>query len=463
MLKRSKSRRLQWMVLGGVIILSGALVAGVTWPVRAALREQILRSEAGSMAAVARLQRDLGAERYRELGIEPTAIDTFEALLESAQLEGVVALQLYNPDGVGERELPLLAYVKNLGEAKQVLEPFAKLHGEGTEVRGAGDALAGLAGPWLEVIVPLFGESKSAPESWARYWIDGRNVASEWAEIDRQLLRVAGWSGGIGAVTLALVLLWAFSRLQRQADDLARTNRDLLLYNKTAAIGAISSHLIHGLKNPLAGLEGFMAVEPQADGSDDRGGAAWGEAVETTRRARRMINEVLEVLRETEDEADYMVPVDEVIEAAWRKVGEAAKKAGVVLINSGKNSEFTLRGNRASLTGLVLHNLLDNAISATPQGGEVRLAVGRGTGGAMSIEVRDTGAGLPDLVQQANFSPVVSAKNGGAGLGLALSYQLARHAGGHLRVVSSGETGTCFGLELPTAVEAKPEYGGLIK
>jgi len=176
-----------------------------------------------------------------------------------------------------------------------------------------------------------------------------------------------------------------------------------------------------------------------------------------------MINEVLEVLRETEDEADYMVPVDEMIEAAGRKVGEAAKKAGVVLINSGKNSEFTLRGNRASLTGLVLHNLLDNAIAATPRGGEVKLAVGRGTGGAMSIEVRDTGAGLPDVVQQANFSPVVSAKNGGAGLGLALSYQLARHAGGCLRVVSSGETGTCFGLELPTAVEAKPEYGGLIK
>lgn len=463
MLLLTQSNRLKWMVIVGAVAVLSGLVAGVTWPVRGALREQVLQREATAIDAVARLQRDLGTANYRELGIEPNAVEVFDALLESAQLEGVVALQLYNAEGVGERELPLLAYVKQLGVGKRVREPKAILYEQGAKVRGAGDALTGVVGPWLEVIVPLYQDGQEAPHSWARYWIDGRQVVTEWAAIDRQLWIVAGWSGGLGAITLILVLGWAFARLQRQAEDLARANRELLLHTKTAAIGAISSHLIHGLKNPLAGLEGFMAEDPDGNHDGERSGEAWREAAETTRRVRRMINEVLEVLRETTDAADYEVPVNEVVAAAGKRVSDLAKAADVTLRISGGRDEVELPGNTAALSGLVLHNLLENAVAATPAGGEVDLTVVAVRADRVCLEICDTGSGLPDAVRQANFAPVVSSKLGGAGLGLALSHQLARHAGGQLKVVKTGRDGTNFSLEVPLGVDVKIETEGTLK
>ncbi len=450
----SKSHRLQWTVIGGVIGLMWVLVGMVTWPVRSALQEQVLRREADSIAAVAILQRGLGAERYRALGIEPSAMETFEALLESAQLDGVVALQLYGADGQAERELPILAYVEALDEVKRVSQPAANLHPQGATVEGAGDALGDLAGPWLEVIVPLYEAESDSPQSWARYWIDGRRVAAEWGEIDRQLARIAGTSAVGGAVVLAVVLLWAFSRLQRQADDLARANRELLLHTKTAAIGAISSHLIHGLKNPLAGLEGFIAEAPDGAGSDDRSGVAWREAAETTRRVRRLVNEVLDVLREMSSAGDYFVPVGEVIEGALSRVEDLALAAEVKLTTVASGGDQEIAGNTAALAGLVIHNLLENAIEASTPGSEITIRVAGLSSTRCSIEITDTGAGLPGTVKSAAFAPVVSTKAGGAGLGLALSHQLARHAGGSLHVIRSDAGGTCFGLELPIGIAA---------
>lgn len=449
--------------MGGAMVVLLALVAGVTWPVRGVLREQVLRREATAIDAVARLQRDLGTASYRDLGIEPSAIEIFDALLDSAQLEGVVALQLYNAEGQGERELPFTAFVKQLGQAKRVETPKAILHEAGADFRGAGDALTGVPGPWLEVIVPLFKPGSDESRSWARYWIDGRSVVAEWAEIDRQLWRVGGWSGGVGAVTLVWVLGWAFSRLQRQAEDLARANKELLLHAKTAAIGAISSHLIHGLKNPLAGLEGFMAEEQNGGNEGERSGEAWREAAETTRRVRRMVNEVLEVLRETASEADYGVPVSEVIESANDRIAEQAREAGVAVRILTEGGTLELAGNTAALSGLVLHNLLENAVAATPPGGAVGLEMEAGRDESVSIRVIDTGEGLPVAVRSADFAPVVSSKLGGAGLGLALSHQLARHAGGQLRVVKSDEKGTIFSLDLPLRVNAKIEAKGALK
>jgi signal transduction histidine kinase len=339
--------------------------------------------------------------------------------------------------------------VDQLEEQKRVFQPTALLYLKGAVVHGAGEALGDIEGPWLEVIVPLFEGPSGVPQSWARYWIDGRRVEREWVAIDHHLGRIAGWSAGGGAVALALVLLWAFSRLHRQADDLARANRELLLHTKTAAIGAISAHLIHGLKNPLAGLEGFIAEAPGNEGGDGRSGVAWEEAAETTRRVRRLINEVLDVLRETAADGDYAVPVGELIDAAVSRVNERAVAAEVSITVVPAGQDQAITGNRAALASLVIHNLLENAIEASPSGGEVTLRVERVSGERFRIEISDTGRGLPTAVKQAGFAPVVSTKLGGAGLGLALSHQLARHAGGSLRVIQSDLNGSRFGLELP--------------
>ena len=65
------------------------------------------------------------------------------------------------------------------------------------------------------------------------------------------------------------------NRLVRRA-DLARANEELVFAAKTGAVGAISAHLIHGLKNPLSGLEGY--VSDRAAGGGPVAAATFGPA-----------------------------------------------------------------------------------------------------------------------------------------------------------------------------------------
>jgi signal transduction histidine kinase len=104
----------------------------------------------------------------------------------------------------------------------------------------------------------------------------------------------------------------------------------------------------------------------------------------------------------------------------------------------------------ANLAGLVLANLLANAIEAAPRHGRVRLEAKRVEGGVEFL-VTDSGPGLPPEVREALFRPVRSTKRGGGGVGLAISHRLARHAGGELALVSSDARGAVFRLFVPAA------------
>jgi signal transduction histidine kinase len=106
----------------------------------------------------------------------------------------------------------------------------------------------------------------------------------------------------------------------------------------------------------------------------------------------------------------------------------------------------------------ILLNLLSNAIKFTPRGGAVSVAV---TPGAQTVrlEVRDTGTGIPAAQLGRIFEPFVQVHNsatvaggqGGVGLGLAISRELARAMGGDLTATSEASKGSVFTLELPAA------------
>ena len=104
----------------------------------------------------------------------------------------------------------------------------------------------------------------------------------------------------------------------------------------------------------------------------------------------------------------------------------------------------------------VLLNLLSNAVKYTPVGGTIEVrswAVGR----VGRISVRDSGIGIPEDKLEMIFEPFVqierklTSPSEGAGLGLAISRDLARTMGGDLRVESKLGEGSVFTLELPLA------------
>jgi signal transduction histidine kinase/HAMP domain-containing protein/CheY-like chemotaxis protein len=113
----------------------------------------------------------------------------------------------------------------------------------------------------------------------------------------------------------------------------------------------------------------------------------------------------------------------------------------------------------------ILRNLLSNAIKFTEQG-EVRLDIARadraaaGSGHVIAFSVTDTGIGIPpsdlgtvfEAFQQGDST--TSRRHGGAGLGLAISRQLAAQLGGWITAESEPGRGSTFMLYLPASYAA---------
>jgi CheY-like chemotaxis protein len=118
-------------------------------------------------------------------------------------------------------------------------------------------------------------------------------------------------------------------------------------------------------------------------------------------------------------------------------------------------------GDETRLRQMVL-NLLSNAVKFTPEGGEVRLRLTRGTG--LRIEVSDTGPGIPPdrrgllFSDFARLEPSPGQEFGGAGLGLSISAALARAMGGAIGCETGpGGRGSLFWIELPLEETAEAE------
>ena len=114
---------------------------------------------------------------------------------------------------------------------------------------------------------------------------------------------------------------------------------------------------------------------------------------------------------------------------------------------------ISMRGDRAQL-GLLLSNLIDNALRHTPPGGTVRVRLDPAESCAV-LQVADTGEGIPagELPRVfERFYRVDKARarqTGGTGLGLAIVRHVAEAHGGTVRVDSELARGTTFTVTLP--------------
>jgi len=97
-------------------------------------------------------------------------------------------------------------------------------------------------------------------------------------------------------------------------------------------------------------------------------------------------------------------------------------------------------------------NLATNAVKFTPPGGLITLRV-TAADASYTVEVQDTGVGIPDEEQDKVFRPFERAAtarhHAGLGLGLWIAQQIAQTSGGGITVQSRVGEGSTFRVELP--------------
>jgi signal transduction histidine kinase len=115
--------------------------------------------------------------------------------------------------------------------------------------------------------------------------------------------------------------------------------------------------------------------------------------------------------------------------------------------------------NEARL-GQVLLNLLINAAHAVPDGdpeaNEIEVSTRCDDAGRVVIEVKDSGAGIPEDVKRRIFEPFFTTKGAGRGTGLGLSicHNIVTALGGEIAFESQLGQGTSFRVILPAAPPA---------
>ena len=114
-----------------------------------------------------------------------------------------------------------------------------------------------------------------------------------------------------------------------------------------------------------------------------------------------------------------------------------------------------VRADRERVTQILV-NLLSNAIKFTPAGGHIGADLAA-TADTVELRISDSGIGIPTAKAETIFEPFIQLKEGltdregGVGLGLAISRDLARAMNGDLTVESGEGGGARFTLTLPRA------------
>ena len=118
-----------------------------------------------------------------------------------------------------------------------------------------------------------------------------------------------------------------------------------------------------------------------------------------------------------------------------------------LLVNVNIEPELNIKSDRGILRR-ILTNLILNAIQAMPDGGKLNLSSCKKDSNIL-ISVEDTGVGIPESIKEKLFTPMLTTKAKGQGLGLAVVKRLVEALKGTIDFESQLGSGTKFNITLP--------------
>jgi len=226
--------------------------------------------------------------------------------------------------------------------------------------------------------------------------------------------------------------------------------------SRVNALGEMASGMAHELTQPLTAIlaQAQAARHLAARGDADRVAGILEDVVGQTRRASAILERLRTWTRPRERNAKQ-IDLRECIRVAETLLAGQAVELGARLTLTMPPTPVTVEGDRVELEQ-VLFNLMRNALDAVAESsGAQEVVVDLSIDGETAvIDVIDTGPGIRPDVRDRLFTPFVTTRESGTGLGLALSHRLVERAGGDLTVVETRE-GARFRISLPLARTAQ--------
>jgi PAS domain S-box-containing protein len=250
----------------------------------------------------------------------------------------------------------------------------------------------------------------------------------------------------------------------RDITNAKRREEQAIQMEKITALGEMAGGVAHDFNNLLAAILGRTQLlklylerkeldqgirpDPQVAEGLDIIERATSDAAETVRR----IQEFTKV--RSQESFVLMNPHDlvrDVIELTRPRWKDQAESKGIHITVEKRLGEVRPVLGSASELREVLINLVVNAVNAMPEGGDILIETAADDDTSW-VSVSDTGVGMPRDVQKRAFDPFFTTRGPqSSGLGLSVSYGIAKRHGGEIQIKSGKQKGTTLTLKLPSA------------
>lgn len=215
----------------------------------------------------------------------------------------------------------------------------------------------------------------------------------------------------------------------------------LLEVRKFDAFNRMSAFVVHDLKNIVAQLSLMLKnAERHRDNPEFQ-----QDMLMTVEHSVERMRKLMMQLREGATPVDSPRGID---------MSDLVRRIRAAKVAQGREVEIEIRepviakGHEDRVERVVGH-VVQNALDATEQGGEVKVCLSR-QGGYASVEVADTGHGMsPEFLRERLFKPFQTTKAAGMGIGAYESFQYVNELGGRISVESAVGVGTQVSLLLP--------------
>jgi len=233
------------------------------------------------------------------------------------------------------------------------------------------------------------------------------------------------------------------------------------LYQRLEATESFAADVAHEIKNPLSSLR--SAVETLGYARTEADKLRLMKVMNhDVARLDRLVTDIsnasrldAELVREEREPFDLSNLLTTIVEFTQPKAQERA----VRIRDEAVDESIRMRGIEGRLAQVFV-NLIENALSFSPEGSEIRVAAARGGDGRIRVTVEDEGPGIPDDNLESVFErfyserPDTEAYGNHSGLGLAISRQIVEAHNGrisaeNIRPAGHDRRGARFVVELP--------------
>ncbi|WP_343038794.1 sensor histidine kinase [Paracoccus aestuariivivens] len=233
---------------------------------------------------------------------------------------------------------------------------------------------------------------------------------------------------------------------------LDRLQAEMVQANKLAALGQITAGVAHEVNQPLATIrllaengEALLSTGATSDVADNLSSIR-----RMTERISRITDQLRGFARKAKGELGA-VPLSDAFDAALLLTTRGQGTQHVRIELPPIPSDLRVVAETVRLEQILV-NLLQNAQEALAETPDARITVTVEAGRMVRIVVSDNGPGLPEEIAAQLFTPFLTSKPSGMGLGLVISQDIARECGGSLRAAPSRPgQGASFILDLPRA------------